>query len=60
MRFTYLWIDNDHFVPLPDMAEDARVAPDMVDHIARKLGIPTKEFMPGFDGFPDDHTEEYG
>lgn len=57
VRFTYLWIDSDHFVPLPDMPEDGRLAPDIVDHFARRLGIPTKVFMEGFEGFQDDQGE---
>lgn len=53
VRFSYLWIDADRFVPLPDLSNEDRLAPDLVDHLARRLKIDTSEFWPGFTGFDD-------
>ena len=59
IRFSYLWIDRDHFVPLPDLSYSEPLAPDMVSHFARRLGIATEEFWPGFRGFDaDDESED--
>jgi hypothetical protein len=58
VRFAYLWIDSERFVELPNMSVDARLSPDMVDYMARRLRISTDEFWPGFSGFgSDDPTE---
>ena len=54
IRFAYLWIDAQRFVPLPDMSYDERLAPDMVDHLARRLQISTESFWEGFRGFDED------
>ena len=52
VRFAYLWIDSERFVPLPDMGYEERLAPDMVDHMARRrLKLPTEDFWPGFTGY---------
>lgn len=51
IRFACLWIDANRFAPLPDSSYDSSLAPDMVDQMARRLGIPTREFWPGFEGF---------
>lgn len=46
------------YVDLPDLSYDERLAPDEVDHLARRLDIPTEHFWPGFQGFdpPDEET----
>jgi hypothetical protein len=35
------------------MGYEERLAPDMVDYLARRLAIAVSEFWPGFDGFDD-------
>lgn len=57
IRFAYLWIDAHHFFPLPDMSYDEALAPDMVSHFSRRLGIATEEFWQGFRGFDSDDHE---
>ena len=57
IRFAYLWIDPSHFAPLPDMGYGEALAPHMVDYLARRLGIATAEFWPGFSGFDSDPDE---
>lgn len=58
VRFSYLWIDTDRFVELPNLPTDTRLPPDTIDRLARRLKIPAQEFWPPIEGFGWDKTDD--
>jgi hypothetical protein len=58
LRFSYLWIDSERFVEIPNLAADTRIPPDTVDRLARRLKIPAKDFWPPIEHFQWDKDDE--